>query len=159
MKIEANKVASFDYKLTNNAGEVLDSSEGGEPLAYLHGADNIIPGLEKELTGLSVGDSRTVTVPPEQGYGMHSEELIQAVPRSMFEGVDQIEVGMTFQAETDAGPQVVVVAAVDDENVTIDGNHPLAGETLHFDVTITEVRDATGEELEHGHVHAGGHCH
>ncbi len=160
MQIAKDKVVYIDYTLTNDAGEVLDSSQGGEPLAYLHGADNIIPGLEKALEGGKAGDKMQVSVEPAEGYGEYNEELTQVVPSSMFEGVEQIEVGMQFQAETPGGVQVIRIAAVDGDNITIDGNHPLAGQKLNFDITVTEVRDASEEELAHGHVHgAGGHHH
>jgi len=160
MQISKHKVVAIDYTLTGPDGAVLDSSEGREPLAYLHGAGNIIAGLEAELEGKTRGDKLDVTVAPAEGYGERNEALIQQVPRSMFEGVDKIEPGMRFNAMSDAGPRVVVVTAVDDDGITIDGNHPLAGMELHFAVTIMDVRDATEEELEHGHVHgAGGHQH
>ncbi len=160
MQIAERKVASFHYTLTNDAGDVLDSSEGREPLAYLHGAGNIVPGLETEMAGRSVGDKFKVDVDPESGYGTYIEELVQTVPRESFQGVDDLAVGMQFQAQTGQGSIAVVVTAIEGEEVTVDGNHPLAGETLHFDVEITEVRDATEEEIKHGHVHgAGGHHH
>jgi len=159
MKITANKVVAFDYTLKNDAGEILDTSEDAEPMVYLHGAENIVPGLECKMEGCSQGDSLQVTVSPEEGYGAYDATLVQAVPREMFEGVDAIEVGMNFQAESDQGMHMVEVSAVDEKTVTVNGNHPLAGETLHFDVTITDIRDASKEELEHGHVHADGHCH
>jgi len=160
MQVAKNKVVYMDYTLTNDEAEVLDSSKGGEPLEYLHGADNIIPGLEKELEGRKAGDAVQVSVEPADGYGEYNQEMTQVVPSSMFEGVDEIEVGMQFQAETPDGVQVIRIAEVSGDEVTIDGNHPLAGQRLHFDVTITEVRDASDEELEHGHVHgAGGHHH
>lgn len=160
MQIAKHKVVAIDYTLTGPDGAVLDSSEGREPLAYLHGGGNIIAGLESELEGKTKGDSLDVTVAPADGYGERNEALIQQVPRSMFEGVDKIEPGMRFNAMSDAGPRVVVVTAVDDDGVTIDGNHPLAGIELRFAVTVMEVRDASEEELEHGHVHgAGGHQH
>lgn len=160
MQISKHKVVAIDYTLTGPDGAVLDSSEGREPLAYLHGAGNIIAGLEKELEGKTRGDSLDVTVAPAEGYGERNDALIQQVPRSMFEGVDKIEPGMRFNAMSDAGPRVVVVTGVDDDGITIDGNHPLAGMELRFAVTVMDVRDATEEELEHGHVHgAGGHHH
>jgi len=160
MTITQDKVVLIDYTLKNAEGEVLDSSEGQEPLAYLHGAENIVLGLERELTGKKVGDSLSVIVSPEDGYGVRNDDLLGAVPREMFESDMDIEVGMTFQAETDQGIQTVSVVALNDEEVTVDGNHPLAGETLHFDVTVCEIRDASAEELEHGHVHGeGGHHH
>ena len=148
------------YTLTNNKGEVLDSSQGGDPLTYLHGSGNIIPGLEKALTGKQVGDKLQVTVEPAEGYGVHDPALVQQVPKRAFQGVPNIEAGMTFHAQSSQGPMRVTVTAVQGDMVTVDGNHPLAGETLNFDVEITEVRAATLEEIAHGHVHGpGGHHH
>jgi FKBP-type peptidyl-prolyl cis-trans isomerase SlyD len=160
MQIADNVVARIEYTLTDNDGEVLDSSADGEPLAYLHGAGNIIPGLETALKGKKAGDSFKVTIAPAEGYGEKNDSLLQVVPRDMFQGVDQIEIGMQFHAQTDYGTQVITVAKVDGNNITVDGNHPLAGQTLHFDVKVVDVRAATPEELNHGHVHgAGGHHH
>lgn len=160
MKISQNKVVSIDYRLRNDAGDVLDSSEGHGPLTYLHGASNIIPGLERELEGREVGDALQVTVEAADAYGERNPDLMQVVPSSMFEGVEKVEVGMQFQAQTPAGPQIVTIAKVEGDEVTVDGNHPLAGERLHFDVTVREVRDATPEELDHGHAHGPeGHTH
>lgn len=160
MQIADRCVAYFHYTLTNDAGEVLDSSNGREPLPYLHGKGNIVPGLEKALAGKKAGDKLDVVVAPEEGYGPHIDSLVQVVPKSAFQGVENLEPGMQFQAESNMGPVSVVVTNVDGENVTVDGNHPLAGETLHFSVEITQVRDATVEEVMHGHVHGvGGHHH
>ena len=161
MTIKENSAVSFHYTLTDDEGQQLDSSAGKEPLAYLHGAGNIIPGLENALTGKAVGDSMVVAVSAAEGYGEVQNELIQEVPRSAFQGVDTIEVGMQFEAQTGQGGNVpVTVTAVTDEVVTVDGNHPLAGKNLNFDVSIEDVRDATEEELAHGHVHGpGGHEH
>ena len=160
MQIAERTVASFNYTLTNDAGEVIDSSEGRSPLAYLHGAGNIVPGLEKEMTGRQAGDRFEVVVAPEEGYGQPNPMLIQVVPRAAFQGVDTLEVGMEFQAQTPQGPLSVVVAKIDDDQVTVDGNHPLAGQRLHFAIEVTDVRDASVEELAHGHVHGpGGHHH
>lgn len=160
MQIAQDSVVLIDYTLTNDEGEVLDSSEGREPLAYLHGHGNIIPGLEKALLGKVSGDSMKVSVEPAEGYGEFNPSLTQVVPSEMFQGVDQVEVGMQFHAQTAQGMQVIVVKAVEGNDITIDGNHPLAGQTLHFDVTIKEVRAASKEELDHGHVHGvGGHHH
>ncbi|MBK1871611.1 peptidylprolyl isomerase [Marinobacter sp. 1-3A] len=149
------RVVTIHYTLTNNQGEELDSSrgEGREPLSYLEGAQNIIGGLESALTEKNAGDQVKVSVEPAEGYGEINEELVQPVPRTAFEGVDTIEPGMQFQAQTPGGPQVVRVVEVSEETVTIDANHPLAGETLHFDVEVIEARDATEEEQEHGHAH------
>ena len=161
MSIKDNSAVSFHYSLADDEGQQLDSSAGKEPLAYLHGAGNIIPGLENALTGKAVGDSMTVAVSAAEGYGEVQQELIQDVPRTSFQGVEQIEVGMQFEAQTGQGGTVpVTVTAVTDETVTVDGNHPLAGKNLNFDISIEAVRDATAEELEHGHVHGpGGHEH
>ena len=154
MNIANDCVVAFHYTLTDDNGVELDSSQGGEPLAYLHGHGGIIPGLERELEGKVAGDALNVTVQPADAYGEVNPELVQAVPRDAFQGVDQIEVGMQFQAQGAGGQvQLVVVKAVDDENVTVDANHPLAGQTLHFDVNIADVREASAEEIEHGHVH------
>jgi len=160
MQIAQNSVVAFHYTLTNDAGEVLDSSEGREPLTYLHGAGNIIPGLEKELEGRAAGDKLNTTVTPAEGYGEKQEQLVQEVPRDAFQGVESIEPGMQFQAQTQGGPLMVTVTQVGGDTVTVDGNHPLAGQTLNFDVEIASVREASEEELEHGHVHGeGGHEH
>jgi FKBP-type peptidyl-prolyl cis-trans isomerase SlyD len=158
-EIQNDQVVSFHYTLTNSTGEVIDKSEG-QPLVYLHGAGNIIPGLENALAGKKVGDKLVVNVPAAEGYGEYNVELVQEVPRNMFQGVDQIQAGMQFQAQTDEGIQVVTVKDVTDAVVIVDGNHPLAGQDLNFDVEIVEIRDASQEELDHGHVHgAGGHHH
>ena len=159
MQIANQRVVTIDYTLTDDEGDVLDSSSGQEPLTYLHGSGSIIPGLENALEGKAAGDALKVTIPAAQGYGERDEDLVQAVPRDRFPGGD-IEVGMRFHAQGSEGSQVVTVVAVDDSNVTVDGNHPLAGMTLAFDVKVLEVRDATAEELEHGHIHGkGGHHH
>jgi FKBP-type peptidyl-prolyl cis-trans isomerase SlyD len=160
MNITENCVASFHYTLTDGSGKVLDSSEGQEPLSYLHGAGNIIPGLEKELLGKKVGDKLNVSVKAAEAYGERDDSMVQKLPSSMFSGVDNIEAGMEFHAETEHGLQVVTVTSVENDEVTIDGNHPLAGVDLTFDVEITEIRAATEEEVNHGHAHgAGGHHH
>ncbi len=160
MVISKGKVVSIHYTLKNGSGEVLDSSSGGEPLAYLHGVGNLIPGLEQALDGHEVGERLDVSVAPEDGYGARHDELVQEVPRSAFGDVEGLEPGMRFRAQGPQGEQVVTVTAVSEEQVTVDGNHPLAGETLEFAVEISEVRDATAEETEHGHVHGPeGHEH
>ena len=157
MNISKDKVVAMHYTLRNDAGEVIDSSQGRDPLYYLQGHGNIIIGLEEKLEGKEVGANMMVTVAPEKGYGLPDPGMIQEVPRDRFQGVDNIEAGMQFQAQgPDGGVQVVTVTAVSDEAVTIDANHALAGETLHFEVEITEVREATADELSHGHVHGPG---
>ena len=146
MNIQNNSAVSFHYKLTDDDGISIDSSEGKEPLGYLHGAGNIIPGLEKALEGKTIGDSLTVAVTAAEGYGEVQKELIQEVPKEAFQGVDNIEVGMQFEAQTGQGGTVpVTVIAVTDEIVTVDGNHPLAGKNLNFDVTIEEFLEASEE--------------
>ena len=160
MQIAKNKVVLMNYTLTGPNGNVLDSSDGREPLGYLHGAGNIIPGLEKAMEGKSAGEQFSVEIPPEQAYGLRDQNLVQAVPRERFQGVANIQPGMQFQANTPNGPRVVTVVGADLENVHIDANHPLAGVQLKFAISIVEVREATPEELSHGHVHgAGGHHH
>lgn len=158
--IANNTVVQFNYTLTNDAGETLDQSQG-EPLAYLHGHHNIIPGLERELDGKTVGDKLKVTVAPADAYGEYMKEAVQEVPRSNFQGVDNIEVGMQFQSQTEDGHvMLVTVKDVTKDTVVVDGNHPLAGQALTFDVEIVDVRAASDEEIAHGHVHgAGGHQH
>ncbi len=154
MKVENHSVVSIHYELTNNDGDVLDSSEGQDPLTYLHGVGNLIPGLEKEILDKTVGDAFNVTVAPGEGYGEVEEELVQTVPVSVFEGVEKVEPGMQFRASGPGGDaQLITVTAVEGDMVTIDGNHPLAGVTLNFKVEITAIRAATDEEIEHGHVH------
>ncbi|MDZ7828565.1 MAG: peptidylprolyl isomerase [Halofilum sp. (in: g-proteobacteria)] len=160
MQIARDTVAAIDYKLTDNDGQVLDTSEGREPLSYLHGAGNLIPGLESALEGQTEGDSLSVTVKPEEAYGERDERLVQQVPMAAFEGVDQVEAGMRFQATDEQGQgRVVTVTEVDGDQVTVDANHPLAGQPLNFEVSVVEVRAATDEEIEHGHVHTGEDDH
>ncbi len=161
MQVAHDKVVLIHYTLTNDAGEVLDSSDGGDPLAYLHGQGNIVAGLEKALDGRQAGEKLQVRVEPSEGYGLRDAALVKRVPRRSFGSAGNIKPGMQFQAQLEHGQtRVVTVTAVKGDMVTIDGNHPLAGEILNFAIEITEVRDATAEELAHGHVHgAGGHHH
>jgi FKBP-type peptidyl-prolyl cis-trans isomerase SlyD len=159
-RIEDGKVATFHYTLTNDAGEVLDSSDGRSPLEYLHGAGNIVPGLERQLEGKQAGDKFAAKVDPEDGYGVR-QGAPQPVPRSAFPAGARIEPGMAFQAQTSDGDVVPLwVDRVDETTVWVDENHPLAGVTLNFAVEVVEIRDATEEEMEHGHPHGpGGHHH
>ncbi|GMR00261.1 MAG: peptidylprolyl isomerase [Zetaproteobacteria bacterium] len=160
MQISKHKIVTLDYTLTNDGGEVLDTSKGQEPLAYIHGTGFMIPGLENALEGKAAGNSFSVTVEPKDGYGERDDELVKVVEQAMFGGVDRLEVGMQFQAETDDGIEMVTVTAMEGDKVTVDGNHPLADVTLNFEVQIVGVREASQEEIEHGHVHgAGGHDH
>jgi FKBP-type peptidyl-prolyl cis-trans isomerase SlyD len=152
MEITEARVASIHYTLTDDGGEVIDKSPESQPLRYLHGAGNIVPGLEKALAGKQAGDSLRVDVDPEEGYGPRNERLVQVVPRDVFEGVDKVEPGMQFQAQSQHGPLLVTVVEVGDAQVKIDGNHPLAGRTLHFDVEVADVRDASEEEKQIGRV-------
>ncbi|MGF1768994.1 peptidylprolyl isomerase [Enterovibrio makurazakiensis] len=151
--IEDNKVVKIDYTVKDESGQVIDSSEGKEPLAYLHGTGNIIPGLENALTGKAEGDEFSAVVQPDDAYGPRNEAMIQTVEKSVFQGVEEIEVGMVFNAQGPQGDIQVTIADIDGDQVTIDGNHPLAGLVLHFEGVVREVRDATQEEIEHGHVH------
>jgi FKBP-type peptidyl-prolyl cis-trans isomerase SlyD len=160
MQIKENSVVNIHYTLTNNAGEVLDSSSGKEPLMYMHGHNNLIPGLEDQLAGKKAGDQFNADVEAEDAYGLHHEEAIQQIPLSALANISNLEVGMQLQASTDQGPVAVRVAEINDDHVVLDGNHPLAGERLHFAVEVVSVRDATPSELEHGHAHGGdGHHH
>ncbi|MCB1691288.1 MAG: peptidylprolyl isomerase [Pseudomonadales bacterium] len=147
MKIAPQCVVSIHYTLTSE-GEELDSSKERGPLTYLHGAGNIIPGLEQALEGCEKGDDFQVEIPPEDAYGPHNEQLVQAVPKSAFDGVEKVEPGMQFQATNqNGGVQNITVVQVAEDEVTVDANHPLAGKTLQFDVSVEEVREATAEEL------------
>ena len=158
MQVADNMAVSIHYTLTNDDGEVLDSSIGDEALVYLHGKGNIISGLEKALHGKVVGDKFNVRIAPEDAYGELMEEMIQVISRDMFEGIDNIEVGMQFHADVSSGSGVVTVVNIKDDDITIDGNHPLAGHALTFDVEVIDVRAATEEEAAHGHIHGAG-CH
>ena len=158
MKIEKNVVASLAYKVMMEDGVVVDQSTAEAPLDYLHGHNNLITGLEKELEGKVAGDKFSVTVAPEDAYGEHNDALVQRVPADVFQGVDQIEVGMRFLADTDQGPIPVEVTEVDGDEVVVDGNHMLAGQTLTFEVEVMATREATAEEIEHGHIHQAGGC-
>lgn len=156
MEITKNKVASIHYTLRDDEGTVIDSSEGRDPLLYLHGAGNLIPGMEEGLEGKSKGEKFNIKIEPEKGYGEKDENLVQKVPRSAF-GDQEVKPGMRFS--TNQGG-VVTVTDVSLDSVTVDGNHPLAGVALNFDVEVMEVRNATLEEISHGHVHGdGGHHH
>lgn len=160
MKIQENSVVSIDYTLTSDEGEVLDSSQGGEPLTYIHGMGNLIPGLERELEGKGMGVALKVRIAPEDAYGVRDEDMVARVPRTQMPKGAPLEVGMQFQAAGPEGAQVVTLVKVEDDAVWLDANHPLAGMHLTFDVTVVAVRAATAEELEHGHVHGpGGHHH
>ncbi|HWZ64074.1 MAG TPA: peptidylprolyl isomerase [Steroidobacteraceae bacterium] len=160
MPIAQNDVVSIHYTLKDDADKVLDSSAGGEPLAYLHGHGNLVPGLERALAGHDVGERLKVTVPAADGYGEYDQALVQKVPRRALKSIANLRVGMRLQAGTDHGHQAVTVTHIAGDMVTLDGNHPLAGRNLNFEIEITAVRAASEEELAHGHVHGdGGHHH
>ena len=161
MQVSEQKVVTMNYEVADDQGQLIDRSEEGGPLAYIHGNGQLIPGLETALEGRGKGDKIAVHVPPEQGYGERDEEGVQTVARNQFDDSVEIEVGMQFEAQDeDEGHQIVTVVAVDGENITLDTNHPLAGKNLRFEVEILDVRDASTEELSHGHVHGpGGHDH
>ena len=160
MTITPDTVVTLHYTLKDDAGEVIDSSAAGEPLAYLHGHGNIVPGLERELTGRNAGDKLSVRVLPAEGYGEYDKDLVQSVPRRALRGIKDVQPGMHLHAQTEHGPRTLTVTRVAADMVTLDGNHPLAGKHLNFDIHIEDVRQATEEELSHGHVHgAHGHHH
>ena len=159
MPIAQNDVVSIHYTLKDDADKVLDSSSGGEPLVYLHGHGALIPGLERELTGHKAGDRLTVDVAPADGYGEYEKGLVQRVPRRALKGVADVQVGMRLHAQTAQGSRAVTVTHLSGDMVTLDGNHPLAGKNLHFEVEVAGVRAATAEELAHGHVHGPGDHH
>ena len=158
MQIADGTVVAMDYALKDDEGTLIDQSQPGQPLVYLHGHRNIIPGLEAALVGKAAGESAEVRVDPANGYGEPNPALEQVVPKDRFQGVEDLQVGMQFQANTDQGPVSVRIVKVEGEEVTVDGNHPLAGKHLNFNVTIQEVRAATEEEIAHGHIHQGGGC-
>ncbi len=160
MAIVKDKVATIEYTLKGDDGEVIDASNG-TPLPYLHGHMNLVPGLEKELEGKAVGEKFSVVVPAAEGYGEHDEQFVQVVPREMLKGIDDLKVGMHFQAQGPEGQtHSVHISKIDGDDITVDGNHPLAGKALNFDIEVVDLRDATEEELSHGHVHGeGGHQH
>jgi FKBP-type peptidyl-prolyl cis-trans isomerase SlyD len=160
MQIANDRAVLIHSKVSNSGGEVVDSSEGEEPLAYIHGQGDIVPGLEEALLGKAAGDRVQITVSPAQGYGEWEEDKVQTVPRAAFEEEGEIQPGMRFQAQGDDGDDVIVtVTRVTNDEVTIDANHPLAGQTLSFDVQVVSVRDCTEEELAHGHIHGPGDNH
>jgi FKBP-type peptidyl-prolyl cis-trans isomerase SlyD len=159
MPITQDSVVTLHYTLKDDEGKVLDSSSSGEPLAYLHGHGNLVPGLERELAGKNPGDKFNVKISPADGYGELNKELVQKVPRRALKGIKNPSVGMRLHAQTAEGPQAVTITHIQGDMVTLDGNHPLAGMNLNFDIEVTDIRAATQEELEHGHVHGPGDHH
>jgi len=157
MKVGKDKVVLMHYTLKNDAGDVIDSSDGADPLPFLQGHGNIIPGLESALEGSKVGDKLDVSIEPEEGYGLPMKDAIQEIPSSALQGVDEVKVGMQLQSQDkDGNAFLVTVTKIEDDKITVDGNHPLAGQTLHFSVSIESIRKAEAEELSHGHVHTDG---
>jgi FKBP-type peptidyl-prolyl cis-trans isomerase SlyD len=159
MNITKNRVVSINYTLTDDHNNIIDSTSGSEPLDYLHGFENIIPGLERALEGKIQGDQFSITIPAADAYGERDDKLIIDVPLDRFQGVDAVKKGMQFHAQTPDGFRMITVTRVAGETVTIDGNHPLAGLALTFDVTVNAIREANAEELAHGYVHSHGHGH
>jgi len=160
MNAEHNKVITFHYTLKNAAGEQMESSREGEPMSFLQGANNIIPGLEIAIQGRAVGDEFSVTVEPEEAYGVRNEKNVQRIPLKRLKGLGKVSVGQVLNLQTKQGQVQVTVLKVGRFNVDVDGNHPLAGAQLTFDVEVTDIRDATDEEVQHRHVHGpGGHQH
>lgn len=157
MEIGKDRVVSIDYMLKDDQGQMIDRSEG-DPLVYLHGNNNIIPGLERHLDGKKAGDKLSCVIAPADAYGEHDAEMVFSVAKKDFADADKIEVGMQFQAQEEGGMRVVTVVGLDGDKVTIDANHPLAGKSLHFDVTVKDVREASEEELRNGHVHGDEAC-
>ena len=160
MSITQDQVVSIHYTLKDDSGEVIDRSAEGAPLTYLHGHGNLIPGLERELTGKNTGDRLQVRIAPVDAYGEYDSALVQSVPRRTLKGIADVRVGMRLQAQTAEGARALTVTNVSGDMVTLDGNHPLAGKNLNFEVEVAGMREATAEELSHGHVHGdGGHHH
>lgn len=160
MIVEKDKAVSFHYTLKNSDGEEMETSRDKQPMSYLHGANNIISGLEKAMEGHAINDEFSVTVEPEEAYGVRNENNVQRIPLKRLKGIGKVSVGQILNLQTNEGPVQVRVLKVGRFNIDVDGNHPLAGQSLTFDVEITEIRDASEEELEHRHVHGpGGHQH
>jgi FKBP-type peptidyl-prolyl cis-trans isomerase SlyD len=158
LKVEENRVVTFDYTLTDDSGAVLDTSENSEPLSYIHGSGEIIPGLEAELLGKTVGAKFKATIKPEDAYGLRLDDCIRKIPKEQLSHLSGIELGMQLQAYDEQGMQILTVVEIGDSEITLDANHPLAGQTLHFDVEIVEIRDATDEELAFGLHGCGSGC-
>jgi FKBP-type peptidyl-prolyl cis-trans isomerase SlyD len=160
MKVSKDSVVSLEYRLHLGDGQVVDESEPGQPLAYMHGRGQIVPGLEGQLEGMAAGESKKVVVPPSQGYGEHDPRGLQEVPREMFPPNAQLQPGLTISAQTADGDVIpITIRELKGDKVVVDLNHPMAGKTLHFDITVREVRAATDEEKEHGHAHGPGGAH
>jgi FKBP-type peptidyl-prolyl cis-trans isomerase SlyD len=159
MQITNNTAVTIHYALTKDSGEEIDSTVGSDPMVYLHGSGNIISGLEKVLHNKNVGDKFNVRIEAEDAYGEYSDDMIQVVSRDMFDGIDTVEIGMQFHAAVNSGSGIITVVKIEGDDITIDGNHPMAGQALNFDIEIVGVRLATKEEISHGHIHGAGCNH
>ncbi len=157
MQIQNDNVVTLHYTVSTIEGDMIDSSHEAPPMSFLQGSHFMIEGIEDALVGKTKGDKFSVTVDPDKAYGERHDDLIQEVPADMFEGMD-VDVGMSFRATTDDGEQSVIIIDKTDTTVTVDGNHPLAGMSLTFDVEVVDVREATVDEIKHGHVHGEGGC-
>ncbi|AWX14047.1 peptidylprolyl isomerase [Mergibacter septicus] len=158
MKVAKNTVVGIAYQVRNQDGVLVDEAPANQPLEFLQGHNNLISGLEKALEGKEVGEKFEVRVQPEEGYGEYNENLVQRVQKDIFVGVDELVEGMRFIADTDAGPLPVIITKIEAEEVVVDGNHMLAGQELHFTVEVISIREATAEEIAHGHLHHAGGC-
>ncbi len=159
MKVAKDVVVSIAYQVRTEDGVLVDEAPANQPLEYLQGHHNLVIGLENALEGKAVGDKFEVRVKPEEGYGEYNENMVQRVPKDVFVGVDDLEVGMRFIADTDMGPLPVIITEVSGDEVVVDGNHMLAGQELHFTVEVVATREATAEEIAHGHIHSDDHGH
>lgn len=159
MQIANNTAVSIHYTLANDAGEEIDSTGGGEPLVYLHGSGNIIVGLEKALHNRNVGEKFNLRIEAEDAYGEFSDDMVQVVSWDMFDGIDNVEIGMQFHAAVNSGSGIITVVKIEGDDITVDGNHPMAGQALNFDIEIVGVRLATKAEISHGHIHGAGCNH
>ena len=153
MSISKNQVVTIDYTLKDEEGEIMDSSDGREPLSFIQGNGMVIPGIEEAVSEKNEGDNFSATIEPSEGYGEYNDELIFELPKDRLQGLDDVQVGMHVQAETKEGTQILTVKEIHDDSIVFDANHPLAGQTLFFDITIKDVREATSEEIDHGHLH------
>ena len=159
MTVSKDKVVSIEYKLTDDGGSIIDSSEGRGALSYIHGHGNLVTGLENELEGKEDGTNFEAHIQPSEGYGDYNDELLFSVPKERFSEFGELKEGMQFEAQTDQGHQIMAIKSVEEESVVVDANHPLAGQVLHFEGQIVGVREATNDELSHGHVHEGENHH
>ncbi len=160
MIVKKDKVVEMHYTLKNDAGEVIDSSKSQGPMPFIQGHGNIIPGLESALEGMKVGESCDVSIKPEDAYGVYIPEAIQEIPMDALKEIDNLAVGMELESRDNDGNRFIVhVKSINKDTVTVDANHPLAGETLHFNVSIENIREPSEDEFAHGHIHSGTCSH